>query len=101
MNYLINPFKNLLTILFFIAPFIGLAQEKLDVQDSQVEPPQASAALEQGSAKEAFKKIKLDGIAAVVGDYVILESDIEKTLIDLRSQGVAEKDMNRCQLLGK
>lgn len=101
LNYLINPFKNLLTILFFIAPFIGLAQEKLDVQDSQVEPPQASAALEQGSAKEAFKKIKLDGIAAVVGDYVILESDIEKTLIDLRSQGVAEKDMNRCQLLGK
>ena len=74
LNYLINPFKNLLTILFFMAPFIGLAQEKLDIQDSQVEPPQASAALEQGSAKEAFKKIKLDGIAGVVGDYVILES---------------------------
>ena len=48
-----------------------------------------------------FKKIKLDGIAAVVGDYVILESDIEKTLIDLRNQGASTKDITRCSLLGK
>ena len=33
------------------------------------------------------QRIKVDGVAAVVGDYVILESDIEKTLIDLRNQG--------------
>ena len=32
-------------------------------------------------------RIKLDGIAAVIGDYVILESDIEKTLIDLKKSG--------------
>ena len=47
------------------------------------------------------QRIKVDGVAAVVGDYVILESDIEKTLIDLRNQGVSEQDINRCQLLGK
>ena len=34
-----------------------------------------------------FKKIKIDGLAAVVGDFVILDSDIDKTLIDLQSQG--------------
>ena len=33
-------------------------------------------------------KIKIDGVSAVVGDYVILESDVDKTLIDLQSQGV-------------
>ena len=33
--------------------------------------------------------IKIDGVAAVVGDYVILESDVDKTLIDLQSQGVS------------
>ncbi|MEP2239220.1 MAG: peptidylprolyl isomerase [Maribacter sp.] len=48
-----------------------------------------------------FKKIKLDGIAAVVGDYVILDSDIEKTLIDLKSQGAATEDITHCGLLGK
>ncbi|MEM9143680.1 MAG: peptidylprolyl isomerase [Bacteroidota bacterium] len=49
----------------------------------------------------AFKRIKLDGIAAVVGDYVILDSDVDKTLLDLRSQGVATEDITRCGLLGK
>ncbi|NNE03367.1 MAG: peptidylprolyl isomerase, partial [Eudoraea sp.] len=48
-----------------------------------------------------FKKIKLDGISAVVGDYVILDSDIEKTLIDLRSQGASTEDITHCSLLGK
>ena len=47
------------------------------------------------------KRIKLDGIAAVVGDYVILESDIDKTLIDLRNQGASTEDVTRCGLLGK
>ncbi len=47
------------------------------------------------------KMTKLDGIAAVVGDYVILESDIEKTLIDLKSQGASTQDITHCQLLGK
>ncbi|MCR9227628.1 MAG: peptidylprolyl isomerase [Flavobacteriaceae bacterium] len=47
------------------------------------------------------KKVKLDGIAAVVGDYVILESDIDKTLIDLQNQGASTEDVTRCGLLGK
>lgn len=47
------------------------------------------------------KMNKLDGIAAVIGDYVILDSDIEKTLIDLKSQGASTEDISHCQLLGK
>lgn len=47
------------------------------------------------------KRIKLDGIAAVIGDYVILDSDIEKTLIDLKNQGASTQDITHCQLLGK
>ncbi|WP_108425753.1 peptidylprolyl isomerase [Flagellimonas amoyensis] len=49
----------------------------------------------------SVNKIKLDGIAAVIGDYVILESDIDKTLIDLQSQGASVEDITRCGLLGK
>ncbi len=50
---------------------------------------------------KATKRIKLDGIAAVIGDYVILESDIDKTLIDLQTQGASTEDITRCGLLGK
>ena len=46
-------------------------------------------------------KIKVDGVSAVIGDYVILDSDIDKTLIDMESQGISTKDISRCQLLGK
>lgn len=46
-------------------------------------------------------RLKIDGISAVVGDYVILESDIDKAYIDLESQGVSTSDITRCSLLGK
>ena len=46
-------------------------------------------------------RLKIDGVSAVVGDYVILDSDIDKAYIDLESQGVSTKDITRCSLLGK
>ena len=50
---------------------------------------------------EAINRVKLDGIAAVIGDYVILDSDVDKTLIDLKSQGASTEDITKCSLLGK
>ena len=47
------------------------------------------------------KRIKIDGVSSVVGDYVILDSDIDKAYIDLESQGVSTSDISRCSLLGK
>lgn len=46
-------------------------------------------------------KQKIDGVAAVVGDYVVLDSDIDLMLIELRAQGISSKDVTRCELLGK
>ena len=51
------------------------------------------------SAQE--KKQKVDGVIAVVGEYVILDSDIDKTSLELKQQGVDTKDISRCQMLGK
>jgi peptidyl-prolyl cis-trans isomerase SurA len=44
---------------------------------------------------------KVDGVAAVVGDYVVLDSDIDKEYIQLQARGVSIKDITRCQLFGK
>lgn len=56
-------------------------------------------------AKFAFaqeqQRIKLDGVVSVVGDYVILDSDIDKTIADMESQGIPTKGVTRCDLLGK
>lgn len=47
------------------------------------------------------ERIKIDGVAAVIGDYVILDSDIDKAYIDLQSQGIPTKNIENCSLLGK
>lgn len=44
---------------------------------------------------------KIDGVAAVVGDYIILDSDIDKTYIQLEAQGADPSNFTRCELFGK
>ncbi len=110
-----------LLILLLCVSGITNAQEAEEVSDAQAETEEPALEAEEVSDAQAeteapaleasadvkkdtvnnFKKIKLDGISAVVGDYVILDSDIEKTLIDLKSQGVSTEDVTRCGLLGK
>ncbi|HQZ25419.1 MAG TPA: peptidylprolyl isomerase [Flavobacterium sp.] len=47
------------------------------------------------------KKQKIDGIIAKVGDYIILDSDIDKSYLEISSSGASIKDITRCQILGK
>lgn len=47
------------------------------------------------------KKQKIDGIVAIVGDYNILDSDIDKALLEISAQGESVKGITRCQMLGK
>lgn len=46
-------------------------------------------------------KKKIDGVVAVVGDYVVLDSDIDKTFVELQTQGIDTKGISRCEMLGK
>ena len=46
-------------------------------------------------------RIKIDGVSSVVGDYVILDSDIDKAMLEMESQGINTKGVSKCQLLGK
>jgi peptidyl-prolyl cis-trans isomerase SurA len=47
------------------------------------------------------QKQKIDGIIATVGDYIVLDSDIDKGYLEITSQGGSIKDITRCQMLGK
>ncbi len=49
----------------------------------------------------AQKKQKVDGVAAVVGNYIVLDSDIDLMYLELKSQGVDVEKITRCELLGK
>nr|WP_317129195.1 peptidylprolyl isomerase [Formosa sediminum] len=44
---------------------------------------------------------KIDGVAAVVGDYILLDSDVNRTKMQLEAQGVNTSDFSNCELFGK
>ena len=44
---------------------------------------------------------KIDGVAAVIGDFVVLESDIDKQFTQLRISGVSMENISKCQVFGK
>lgn len=94
----------LLSIFFLTMGGSMLAQVKDSIPDTQIEPPEdlleAAANIKKDTTKST-ERVKLDGIASVVGDYVILDSDIEKALIDIKSQGASTEDITHCSLLGK
>ena len=83
--------KILLTIITLICSvFFTQAQEI--IKDSVKTKP---------TLVSSSKKQKVDGVIATVGDYIILDSDIDKTYLELSSQNQSIKDITRCQLLGK
>ncbi|ODS81894.1 MAG: peptidylprolyl isomerase [Flavobacterium sp. 40-81] len=51
-------------------------------------------------AQKSPKK-KIDGVVAVVGEYVVLDSDIDKTFVELQAQGIDIKNITRCEMFGK
>jgi peptidyl-prolyl cis-trans isomerase SurA len=45
-------------------------------------------------------RIKADGVAAVVGDYIVLESDLDREIAQLEAQGADLSGITRCELFG-
>ena len=56
---------------------------------------------EANVVKKIEPRKKIDGVIAVVGDYVILDSDIDKTYLEITSRGSSVEGITRCELLGK
>nr|WP_317235861.1 peptidylprolyl isomerase [Aestuariivivens insulae] len=72
---------------------ITFAQEV--IEDEKKEEAKPVAQIDTANAT------KVDGVAAVVGDYIILESDIPKNRIQLEAGGYNTKDITDCELMGK
>ncbi len=51
------------------------------------------------SAYGQEKRTKIDGIAAVVGDEIVLNSEINQLKIQLKQQGIDTKNLNDCKIL--
>jgi peptidyl-prolyl cis-trans isomerase SurA len=83
-----------------IALFFAFALLGLNIAGAQDIIPET----QKDSVKPAFLKgarAKVDGIVAVVGDFVVLDSDIDLMYRELQAQNVPIQEVTRCELLGK
>ena len=92
MKFLIKVKYPILSVLMLL-PFVTIAQEIIE-DEKEIEK-------EVVKAIDSTQRIKVDGVAAVVGDFVVLDSDIDKQFLQLEQSGVSTKDITRCQLFGK
>ena len=94
LNYLIkgNYFLTLLVMFSFsIVSAQEIIEEKEDVKETNTK-----------EVIDTSKRFKIDGVAAVVGDYVVLESDIERQFELMQQGGVSPEDMpTQCEMFGK
>ncbi len=100
MQLKINNSKStikLKTLLFTLTIFISVSINAQEIIDSAKE----EAPKQVLDSVNPFKPVKIDGVAAVVGDYIVLDSDIDKTFQQLKAQGVSTEEISHCQLFGK
>ncbi|WDF60699.1 peptidylprolyl isomerase [Flavobacterium sp. KACC 22758] len=83
-------YKLVLTMCFLLF-FTSIVSAQEIIKDVVAEKP----------AEPVHGKQKIDGIIATVGDYIVLDSDIDKGYLEISSQGGNIKDITRCQMLGK
>ena len=85
--------NNRIALTFFVLLFSSVVASAQEIiKDSVITPVKKI----QSTGKQ-----KIDGVIATVGDYIILDSDIDKSYLQISTQGGSVKDITRCQMLGK
>ncbi|MEO2081721.1 MULTISPECIES: peptidylprolyl isomerase [Leeuwenhoekiella] len=84
------------SLFLFCSAWAGLnAQEIIDTSVSENTAQEEEQPLTSGTT------FKVDGVAAVVGEYVILESDIQQSIESLKQQKVEGQDLSTCSVMDK
>ncbi|MCC4213390.1 peptidylprolyl isomerase [Leeuwenhoekiella sp. Mr9] len=99
MQLKINNLKSIINLSFSLLVFLTAgslsAQEIINTQAQEEIAQAADKPLTTGTT------FKVDGVAAVVGEYVILESDIDQAIESLKQQKVETQDLSNCKVLDK
>ncbi|WP_424201374.1 peptidylprolyl isomerase [Algibacter sp.] len=92
LKYTINP--NPLLTLCLALLFVGFTNAQEIIED---EVKEATKKVDSVDTSNAFK---VDGVAAVVGDFIVLESDIQKEKDQIEAGGGSIEGIDNCQLFG-
>ena len=96
---------NKLTLFFLIIFQASIFAQEVVVVDStgvaESKEAKTGPKLLKKDSLNSFKRFKAEGVSAVVGDFVILEFDIDKSYVEFEQNGVDISTIDRCQMIGK
>lgn len=96
LKFIQNSSKLFLALLFMS---LGLQAQEIVIDSTdaikEIKPMRVKDSV------KPFQRFKAEGVSAVVGEFVVLDSDIDKSYLELQQQGISIEDVSRCQLLGK
>lgn len=101
MQLKINNLRSTIKLQSFLLSITVLFSISLSAQEIIEEKKEKEQSKVVIDSVNPFKPYKVDGVAAVIGDYIVLDSDIDKTFQQLKAQGVSTEEISRCQLFGK
>lgn len=96
LKFIIN--RAAVVVLLTGISFPTFAQEVIVTDSTAIQP--VEKVTETQPQPSGAQRFKVDGIAAVVGSYVVLDSDVALMYKDLKSQGVSTADVTDCELVG-
>ncbi|MFL1012962.1 peptidylprolyl isomerase [Flavisericum labens] len=94
LKYIIN-LKRLTLICFTLFAFNVLTSQEI-IEDKK----EVAVAETKASVSNVQTGKKVDGVAAVVGDYIVLDSDVQKEREQIKAAGGSVDGIGDCQLFG-
>jgi len=91
--------KNKILILVFLILALGGKAQNVVVDSSQHIKNEEKQRV--SDTVKTSKRVKVEGVSAVIGEYIVLDSDIDKSYVELQQQNISIEGVTRCELLGK
>ena len=88
-------------LLLVFLSFLSLQAQEVVIDSTNVIKEEIGVKPKVNDTVKPFTRFKAEGVSAVIGEYVVLDSDIDKGYLELQQQGISIEDVTRCQLLGK
>ncbi|MBZ9628032.1 peptidylprolyl isomerase [Psychroflexus sp. CAK1W] len=86
----LKSIKQLALLGVLLISFATTAQVTIDEKDNLLKESEFSPEILAATKVTKDGRVKIDGVAAVVGDYLVLESDISKAYLDMKNQKIGE-----------